>query len=59
MKMREYIEIGYKVICESMFGDIEIEDIEMAECYEEDSRLREIDEEVKIVYFEDTQDYDE
>jgi len=59
MSMREYVEMGYKVVCESMFGDVEIEDVEMAECYEEDSQFVRVDEEAKVVYFEDAQDYDE
>ena len=59
MSMREYVEMGYKVVCESMFGDVEIEDVEMAECYEEDSQFVKADEEAKVAYFEDAQDYDE
>ena len=70
MSMREYVEMGYKVVCESMFGDVEVEDVEMAECYEEDSQFVRVDyeedsqfvrvdEEAKVAYFEDAQDYDE
>ena len=55
----EYVEMGYKVVCESMWGDVEIEDMEMAECYEEDSAFVKVDEEAKVAYFEDAQDYDE
>ena len=59
MSMMEYVEMGYKVVCESMWGDVEIEDMEMAECYEEDSVFVKVDEEAKVAYFEDAQDYDE
>ena len=59
MSMMEYVEMGYKVVCESMWGDVEIEDMEMAECYEEDSAFVKVDEEAKVAYFEDAQDYDE
>ena len=59
MSMREYVEMGYKVVCESMFGDVEVKDVEMAECYEEDSQFVRVDEEAKVAYFEDAQDYDE
>ena len=57
--MMEYVEMGYKVVCESMFGDMEIEDMEMAKCYDEDSKFMRVDEEEKVAYFEDAQDYDE
>ena len=40
-------------------GDVEVEDVEMAECYEEDSQFVRVDEEAKVAYFEDAQDYDE
>ena len=59
MTMREYFEMGYKVVCESMFGDVEIEDMDMVECYEEDSEFDRVDEELKVVYFADVQDYDD
>ena len=59
MTMREYFEMGYKVVCESMFGDVEMEDMDMVECYEEDSEFDRVDEESKVVYFTDAQDYDD
>ena len=59
MTMREYFEMGYKVVCESMFGDMEMEDMDMVECYEEDSEFDRVDEESKVAYFEDAQDYDD
>ena len=59
MSMREYVEMGYKVVCESMFGDVEVEDVEITGCYEEDSQFVRVDEEAKVAYFEDAQDYDE
>ncbi|MBP3630357.1 MAG: hypothetical protein J6J23_02590 [Clostridia bacterium] len=59
MTMREYFEMGYKVVCESMFGDVEMEDMDMVKCYEEDSEFDRVDEESKVVYFTDAQDYDD
>ena len=55
----EYFEMGYHVVCESMFGDVVMEDMDMVECYEEDSAFDHVDEESHVVYFVDTQDYDE
>ena len=51
--------MGYKVVCETIFGDVEMEDMGMVECYEEDSEFDRVDEELKVVYFEDAQDYDD
>lgn len=59
MSMREYMEMGYKVVCESMFGDVEMEDMDMVECYEEDSQFVRVDEEAKVAYFEDVQEYED
>ena len=59
MSMKEYFEMGYKVVCESMFGDVEMEDMDMVECYEEDSEFDRIDEDAKVVYFVDTQEYED
>lgn len=59
MTMKEYFKMGYKVVCESMFGDMEMEDMDMVECYEEDSEFDRVDEESKVVYFADAQDYDD
>lgn len=59
MEMMKYFEMGYKVICESMFGDVEMEDAEMVECYADDSVFDRVDEDAKVVYFADAQDYDE
>lgn len=59
MSMREYMEMGYKVVCESMFGDVEMEDMDMVECYEEDSQFARVDEKAKVAYFEDAQEYED
>lgn len=59
MSMMEYFEMGYQVVCESMFGDVVMEDMDMVECYEEDSAFDHVDEESHVVYFVDAQDYDE
>lgn len=59
MSMKEYFEMGYKVVCESMFGDVEMEDMDMVECYEEDSQFVRVDEEAKVAYFEDAQEYED
>lgn len=59
MSMMEYFEAGYKVICGSYWGDVEVDDPEEIECYEECSDLVSVDEEKKEVYFFDNQDYDE
>ncbi len=59
MSMKEFLEAGYKVIFSSMYGDLEIETAEEAECYEEESKLTEVDEEKKIAYYYDTADYDD
>ena len=59
MSMREYFEMGYKVVCESMFGDVEMEDMDMVECYEEDSEFDRIDEDAKVIYFADAQEYED
>ena len=47
MSMMEYFEMGYHVV------------LDMVECYEEDSAFDHVDEESHVVYFVDTQDYDE
>lgn len=61
MTMRDFFEKGYKVICEGMWGDVQMEDLDMIECYEEDSIFSHVDEEKKIAYFEEEscEDYDE
>ena len=59
MSMMEYFEMGYKVICESMFGDVVMEDADMVECYAEDSRFMYVDEEAHEVHFEDAQEYED
>ena len=45
--------------CYTMFGDVVMEDMDMVECYEEDSAFDHVDEESHVVYFVDAQDYDE
>ncbi len=57
--MRQYFEDGYKVVCESMFGDLVIADLDDVEVYGSDSVLDRVDEEAKIAYFCDSQDYDD
>ena len=59
MSMMEYFRMGYKVVCESMFGDVVIEDADMVECYAEDSKIVRVDEEAKVAYFEDAQEYED
>ena len=59
MSMMEYFEAGYQVVCGSMFGDVVMKDIDDVLCYEEDSEFDHVDEEAKMVYFYDSQDYDD
>lgn len=59
MSMKEYMEAGYKVVCGSMWGDVEIVDADMADCYEDDSVFESVDEAEKVAYFYDAQDYDD
>ena len=59
MSMMEYFEAGYKVVCGSMWGDYEVQDLEDVEEYSEVSKFESVDEEKKVVYFYDSQDYDE
>lgn len=55
----EYFEMGYQVVCGSMFGDVAMEDADMVECYEEDAVFESVDEESKVAYFFDSQEYDD
>lgn len=59
MSMMEYFEMGYQVVCGSMFGEVVMEDAEMVECYAEDSEFDSVDEEAMVVFFYDSQDYDD
>ena len=59
MSMMEYFEMGYQVVCGSMFGDVVMEDAEMVQCYAEDSEFDHVDEDAMVVYFYDSQDYDD
>ena len=59
MSMMEYFEMGYTVVCGSMFGDVTMVDADMVECYEEDCEFTHVDEETHTAYFYDTEDYDD
>lgn len=59
MSMMEYFEAGYQVVVGSMFGEMVMEDAEMVECYAEDVYFEGADDEMMVVHFYDSGDYDE
>ena len=59
MSMMEYFEMGYQVVVGSMWGDEELLDQYDVECYMDSTKFVEADEEKKVAYFYDAQDYDE
>lgn len=59
MSMMEYFEMGYKVVVGSMWGDVELLDQYDVECYMDSTKFEWADDEKKVVYFYDAQDYDE
>lgn len=59
MSMMEYFEMGYQVVCGSMFGDVVMEDAEMVECYADDSVLVSVDDDAHVAHFYDSQDYED
>lgn len=59
MSMMEYFEAGYQVVVGSMFGKVVMDDVEMVECYAEDADFEDADDEMMVVYFYDSYDYDE
>lgn len=59
--MREWLEAGYEVVVESMFGDVPVADVEDADERESECQFSRVDEEQKVAYFEeaDCGQYDE
>lgn len=59
MSMMEYFEMGYKIVVGSMWGDEELLDQYDVECYIDSTKFEWVDDEKKVAYFYDAQDYDE
>jgi len=57
--MMEYLEAGYQVVCGSMFGDVVMMDVDDVECYQDDAVLEYVDDDAMVVYFYDSQEYDD
>lgn len=60
MMMKDFAEKGYKVVVSSMFGDVEYSLADFEKGLEQDEEVFDhVDEDVKIAYFYDGQDYDD
>ena len=60
MMMKDFAEKGYKVVVSSMFGDVEYSLADFENGLEQDKEVFDcVDEDAKIVYFYDGQDYDD
>ena len=60
MMMKDFAEKGYKVVVSSMFGDVEYSLADFENGLEQDEEVFDyVDEDVKIAYFYDGQDYDD
>ena len=60
MMMKDFAEKGYKVVVSSMFGDVEYSLVDFEKGLEQDEEVFDyVDEDAKIAYFYDGQDYDD
>lgn len=60
MMMKDFAEKGYKVVVSSMFGDVEYSLADFEKGLKQDEEVFDyVDENAKIAYFYDGQDYDD
>ena len=60
MMMKDFAVKGYKVVVSSMFGDVEYSLADFENGLEQDEEVFDyVDEDAKIAYFYDGQDYDD
>ena len=60
MMMKDFAEKGYKVVVSSMFGNVEYSLADFEKGLEQDEEVFDyVDEDAKIAYFYDGQDYDD
>ena len=60
MMMKDFAVKGYKVVVSSMFGDVEYSLVDFENGLEQDEEVFDyVDEDAKIAYFYDGQDYDD